>query len=143
MKIEVGKWYKTEEGPKAYVAVEVPNSSPEYACFMGWVETASGNEWCVWRDDGLNKFGYSLVSEWVEKPEWCRGNPAWARWQAHDEDGECWWFSEKPSFDNHAWGYSGDYACSYGLIPDDNAPNLPPGCRWQDSLVEAPEGWGK
>lgn len=140
MKLEVGKWYKTEEGPKAYVAVEVPNSSPEYARFMGWVETDSGNEWCVWRDDGLNRFGYKLVSKWVEKPEWCRGNPAWARWQAHDEDGECFWHECKPFVKSKMWDAEGG---KYGGIPMAHTPLLPPGCRWQDSLVEAPEGWGK
>lgn len=145
MKIEAGKYYKTREGQKAYVVFDI---SAQYHGDSGkfFGEVFNKKAWVVCRFDDSGKCSAGpecdIVSEWVEKPEWCKGNPAWARWQAHDENGECWWYSDKPHLDGGADAVSW-YAENADRIPTKHVPMLPPGCRWQDSLVEAPEGWGK
>lgn len=143
MKIESGKYYKTHKGQKAYVVFEI--SAPYHGNsgkFVG--EVFNKKDWVMCRFDDSGKCSAGpecdIVSEWIEKPEWCRGNPAWARWQAHDEDGECFWYELKPSLKRENWD---EGEGNLGEIPMSHTPLLPPGCHWQDSLVEAPEGWGK
>lgn len=142
MKIEVGKYYKTEEGRKAYVAFEIPNAEKGYCSLAGWIEKGERNVGSFWCADGAGS-NCALVSEWVEKPEWCKGNPAWARWQAHDKNGEAHWFVENTEALEKRGEWKWDNGGDFGRIPDEHRPTLPDSCRWQDSLIEAPEGWGK
>jgi hypothetical protein len=146
MKLEIGKTYRTRDGKKAVVEFIMPEPS-RYA--SRWIARMFSKEgWLPWTYNEDGTFGAGggpadIVSEWIDKPEWCKGNPAWARWQAHHGDGTAYWYVAKPEIEEkqEIWKFFARF--SSGWIFTNHAPVLPPGCRWQDSLVEAPEGWGK
>jgi len=149
MKIEIGKTYRTRNGNKAVVELVIPEPSRYQSRFIACLETEEGWDLRAYKEDGTFGAGngpLDIVSEWIDKPEWCKGNPAWARWQAHDAYGNSHWYVSRPYFENrdfNFWENSSDFEFSSGPIPKQFNPVLPLGCRWQDSLVEAPEGWGK
>lgn len=148
MKIEVGKTYRTRGGFKVVIQNRLPNPMESHSKEFSGICLAYG-KWNFWLGDseGFPLRGVTtdadIISEWIDKPEWCKLNPKWARFQAHDEDGDMKFFehSTEPLEDRGEWKW--DNGGNWGYMPDHLKPPLPPGCRWQDSLVEAPEGWGK
>lgn len=48
------------------------------------------------------------------KPDW-KDAPSWANWMAMDEDGQWFWFENKPVRDDGCWWQIGKYesACVY------------------------------
>jgi len=61
MNIEVGKWYKTEAGDKAYVAYKRDNREQPYYGHVNDVLLG-------WREDGISKYfkQFTLIEEWKE-----------------------------------------------------------------------------
>jgi hypothetical protein len=80
MKLEAGKFYRTRDGRKAYVAGESPfEASLERYRFAGWVEGTKGV--AAWASDGSLTMsalsGFDLVEEWPERQEyWAVLGPA-------------------------------------------------------------------
>lgn len=58
---------------------------------------------------------------WDEAPEW-------ANWVAQDEDGEWWWFEDKPNFDDTFWAVA-DGKCE---LVEDSALD------WKTTLEKRP-----
>jgi len=135
--------YRTVGGRRAFVRFKVtePSAGDPY---VGEIETP-GRIWMKqsWRlENGILMCGfreYNIDLRPAQKPEWCKGNPAWARWQIHTKFG-CFWSVDKPMADHSVVIFQDD---RYGQIPSQQAPEIPIGCSMPDSLVEAPKGWGE
>lgn len=67
MQIEAGKYYRTRDGRKAFVAGIIPSGESEYPC-VGWVEGETNGE--SWKIDGCFFAGSDrdrdLVAEYRE-----------------------------------------------------------------------------
>jgi len=99
MKLEAGKFYKTRDGHKAYIAGKHFDSTIPYP-IVGWIE----NEDCpqTWKPDGVFTLSgnaeYDLVAEWRE-PEtrtidivlvrWRNTGGVWAGMHCYLPVGEC------------------------------------------------------
>jgi hypothetical protein len=68
MKLEAGKYYRTRDGRKAYVAAIAPEWVATDYPVLGWVDIAT----IRWRADGKevrNESPCDLISEWTDEPE--------------------------------------------------------------------------
>lgn len=68
MKLEAGKYYKTRDGRKAYVAALREDAIPD-ECAVGWVLRDSGYwESCWWSANGVFEAisEFNLIAEWTE-----------------------------------------------------------------------------
>lgn len=68
MQIEVGKYYKTRDGRKAFIAAKLPNPSDEP--YIGYAEYTHGQIVESWYEDGSyitdQSSGNDLIEEWKE-----------------------------------------------------------------------------
>lgn len=75
MKLEAGKYFKTRDGRKAYVAAIAPEEIGAAYPAIGWL----GDQLDNWLTDGRymrsgNDESEDLIAEWIEpeaKAEWC------------------------------------------------------------------------
>lgn len=63
--IEAGKFYRTREGQKAFVAGIVPGMKTDWP-IMGWIIAGARNVQVIWHLDGSDGGKNDLVAEWVE-----------------------------------------------------------------------------
>lgn len=98
MKIEVGKYYRTENGDKAriYATDGVLNNKIHGAVLQ------SDGRWVImwWSEDGkcTHNPSFALIAEWMEPIDFdpsCL--PAWAEWIAMNEGGDWFWFQKEPT----------------------------------------------
>lgn len=129
MKIEAGKWYKTENGKKAYIyATNRTGGFPIHG-----LVSECGSEHCFqWLHDGDASLGYALSSEWIDRPEmdWS-ALPKWAKWIAMDKGGLWFWYSNDIEHDDVECWFSEDL---YGEIPYSHWPTW--SGDWRNSNVE-------
>lgn len=98
MKIEIGKFYKTDKGRKARVICT--DSKLSVFNVICLVETSVGTETIKHVDQsGIGGLGESLVSEWIDKPQYFREDlPSWANKAiAMNDNGQWVCFSEIPT----------------------------------------------
>lgn len=73
LKIEIGKFYLTRNGDKAFVDANTSKESTSIHPFVGRIKLAKRNMDCAWNESGLfdsdSKFpsGLDLISEWKEE----------------------------------------------------------------------------
>lgn len=65
------------------------------------------------------------------QPNWSQA-PSWAKWWAMDEDGECFYFENKPKITSVTW-------IPFNARIIDKAPIFGYAGNWKDSLRERPE----
>lgn len=114
-----GKFYRTRDGRKARIyATDGSGNYPVHGALLcpdGWMEE-------TWQLDGRNYGGEEksrdLISEWIERPEWPAGMPAWAQWVAMDENGVWYWYQRSPQRDERGFNAPENL----GKIPPDYAP---------------------
>jgi hypothetical protein len=136
MNIEVGKWYKTCKGEKAYVACEMPGPVK----FCGYRIRGDVGIPSSWHADGSYIMGGSctedLCAEWSDKPDidWSREKD-WVKAIAMMSCIGYWYrFSEEPVYkDNCWWTKEGGYLMHKSEYPKWSGD-------WKDSLVIRPKG---
>lgn len=133
MKIEVGKYYRTENGDKARIYATDGELNRQ---IHGAVLQPDGR-WVLmcWASDGKcthNPF-LDLIAEWTEPLDFdpsCL--PAWANWIVMIENGSWFWHQSQP--DMYTEGYwVGGSIDTKGYIPQQYAPKNFTG-DWKDSL---------
>lgn len=104
LKIEVGKYYKTRGGGKAYIGYKVPKELNEHdkTCFIGLIVKDDFKKHWTWDEDGFcHEFRHEkmedIISEWQEEPK--------VGWVYESCSREKWMVCE----DKRKYGYSGEY----------------------------------
>ena len=64
----------------------------------------------------------------MTKPNW-NDAPEWAQWLAQDEDGDWYWYAEKPMLQNDMYMWSNDSQYSVAYNDEENE-------NWQSTLEE-------
>jgi hypothetical protein len=135
MKIEAGKNYLTRGGQKARVyAVDGPVLFPIH----GAIEFNEGWTIASWSPGGLafgKIFTADIIGEWIDEPivDWYK-MPSLANWVAQDENGDWYWFENRPHEIISCWAANKGHG---GYIPTKFNPKFEG--SWQKSLVEKPQ----
>ena len=132
MNIEIGKWYRTRGGEKAYVACEMPGpvkfcgyhiQGPR-AVPTGWFANGS------YMPDGPTSA--DLVDLWIDKPvvDWSK-EPAWVKAIAMSSGGRWYRFAEVPVLEDGIWWSAEVYRIHESEYPYWTGD-------WKNSLVVRP-----
>lgn len=142
MTIEVGKWYRTRSGRKAFVAARMNGAYP----FYGHVELGGDERLEIWSEAGCCDINGSespldLIAPLASSPtiDWSKERE-WVKAIAMDKDGSWWRYSSPPAARDASWVTGGFFHQLHPTEYPTNPDGTPWTGDWKNSLIVRPEG---
>lgn len=140
--IESGRAYRTRDGRKALIyAVRQPGCYPIHGAIF-WADRSESEAWTADGHYALSGSmqGEDLIAPWTDDPDpydnWAHV-PAWANWQAMDENDRWAYFAVKPTRLSSTWDDLDEFG-AFGVLPRSLYPTNFTG-TWEQSLQERPK----